>query len=79
MAKTVAEYIKENLCVVRQLTQIGKVPPKVINDYKIYSMFTSLAIPSKMDRYSLVAEELKINEKTVIRAVKAMEEPVSVD
>lgn len=79
MAKTVAEYIRENLCVVRQLTQIGKVPPKVINDYKIYSMFSNLDIPSKMDRYSMVAEELKVNEKTVIRAVKAMEETLVVD
>lgn len=77
MAKTVAEYIEENKCVINKLIKLGKLPLKVINEYQIYLHYRSLeSEPSKMVRYETTAENLKTNTTSVRIAVRSMEKIV---
>lgn len=74
---TVVQYIQENICVIRKLVSIGKVPQSVLNEYQIYAFYQSLShMPSKMDRYEFTAESLKTNVTTVRNAVRLMEKAI---
>lgn len=72
--ETVSDFIKDNMCKVRQLTAMGILPTSLMSNYRIYLKFKeSEGESSKMNRYSLVAENEGVNEATVIRAVSKME------
>lgn len=73
MAK-VADLIKKDMPVIIKLAKIGAVSPNLINAYNIYVFYESLSNePSKMNRYTFTADSLRIDERTVMRAIKQME------
>lgn len=75
MEKTVAQYIEKNICEVRRLTALGIFPLSLLSNYRLYLIYknTEYLSSSKMDRYTFVAEEEKVNERSVMRAVYKME------
>lgn len=74
--ETRAEYITRNLDTIRELVRMGEVSAKTMNDYKVFCYFSSLKNTSIMQRYSIVAEEMKMKEITVRVAVARMKQRV---
>lgn len=74
MAKVI-DTVKQNLPVIKELFQIGKISGTVLNEVKIYDSYNN-AKGGKMERYNKVAEDMRVSEKTVIRVVKDMERDV---
>lgn len=74
MAERVIDYIKKNYNVFCKFSKLGKIPNSIINEYNIYLYYQSTShIKSKMQRYTLTSEAMRINEKSVRNAVKEME------
>lgn len=68
------EYINQNMSIIRKLVKTGDITNKLISDYQIYQVYKGYSnIPSKMDRYNYVAEDLKTSSQVVMRAIKSME------
>jgi hypothetical protein len=71
---TVATFIQDNICTVRKLVQIGRVPLCLMTDYDIYLMFKAIDYePKQMKRYAIVASKLKVSVASVRKAVSSME------
>jgi hypothetical protein len=77
MAKRVVDVLQNNMCTLKQFMTLGIIPQSVMVDYKIYSFYQTLnKVPSKMARYTMTAETLKVSEVKVRRAVSSMEKKV---
>lgn len=73
---TRAEYINKNLTVVRELIRIGELSPTTMTYYNAYCYYSSLKNKSVMQRYSITADEMKIKEETVRKAVARMKKRI---
>lgn len=72
------DKIEENFNFVQILFSNGKIDISVLNEYHIYKEYEKLSnIKSKMQRYSIVADNLRISEMTVRRAVYSMEKEIN--
>ncbi len=72
------DKIEENFNFVQILFSNGKIDISIINEYHIYKEYEKLSnIKSKMQRYSIVADNLRISEMTVRRAVYSMEKEIN--
>ena len=73
----VVDYIEQNICVIKQLVQLGRVPLSLMTDYDIYLRFlaTDILLP-KMKRYGSVGTDLKVSIDTVRKAVREMEKDI---
>ena len=72
-----AEYITKNYPIVRQLLKVGAVSITVQQQYEIYQYFqTTKHIKSIMQRYTITADAMKVNERTVMNAVKEMKKVI---
>lgn len=77
MAKMI-DFIEENYNIIQTLFSYGKVSQTLINEYHIYKEYQKLKdVDSKMLRYSIVSDLLRISEKSVTRAVSNMEKEVN--
>lgn len=73
----VADYIKNNIEVVRTFVKLGKMPLSTMNDYDIYLFYKSIDYePAQMKKYKIVADNFKVSIDTVRRAVVGMEKKV---
>lgn len=73
----IVEFVEDNYNVIQVLFGHGKISPTLINEYHIYQEYLKLShIKSKMERYSIISDMLKISDKSVIRAVSNMEREV---
>jgi len=71
------DKIEENFNFVQILLSNGKIDISVMNEYHIYKEYEKLKnIKSKMERYTIVSENLKVSEMTVRRAVYSMEKEI---
>lgn len=72
------DKIEENFNFIQVLLSYGKIDVSVINEYHIYKEYEKTTeIKSKMQRYSIVADNLRISERTVMRAVNSMEKEIN--
>ncbi len=72
------DKIEENFNFVQILFSNGKIDISIINEYHIYKEYEKMSnIKSKMQRYSIVADNLRISEMTVRRAVYSMEKEIN--
>lgn len=72
------DFVEENYNIIQTLFSYGKVSQTLINEYHIYKEYQKLTdVQSKMLRYSIVSEMLKISDKSVIRAISNMEKEVN--
>lgn len=72
------DFVEENYNIIQTLFSYGKVSQTLINEYHIYKEFQKLEnIKSKMEKYSIVSDLLKVSDKSVIRAVNNMEKEVN--
>lgn len=72
------DFVEENYNIIQTLFSYGKVSQTLINEYHIYKEYQKHDnIQSKMLRYSIVSEMLKISDKSVIRAINNMEKEVN--
>lgn len=72
-----AEYITKNYPVVRKLLRAGAVSITLQKQYDIYQYYqTTKHIPSKMQRYTVTSEAMKVSERMVRDAVKEMKRVV---
>lgn len=72
------DKIEENFNFIQVLLSYGKIDVSVINEYHIYKEYEkTIDIKSKMQRYSIVADNLRISERTVMRAVNSMEKEIN--
>jgi|GEM_PF-6509739 len=72
------DKIEENFNFIQILFSHGKIDLSVMNEYHIYKEYEkTLSIKSKMMRYTVVAETLKISERTVMRAIDSMEKEIN--
>jgi len=70
----VVDYIEENMCVIRQLVKLGRVPLSLMTDYDIYIRFLKTdELEGKMKRYECVSMDLKVHVDTVRKAIREME------
>lgn len=68
------EFIAKNISSIRRLIKSGDITGKLINDYNIYKVYMGYSsIKSKMERYQFTADDLRISQNTVIKAIKSME------
>ena len=73
----VVDYIEKNICVIKQLVQLGRVPLSLMTDYDIYLRFLATdVLLSKMKRYGSVGSDLKVSIDTVRKAVREMEKDI---
>lgn len=76
MAKMI-DFIEENYNIIQTLFSYGKVSQTLINEYHIYKEYQKLEdVQSKMMKYSIISDMLRISDKSVIRAVNNMEKEV---
>lgn len=72
------DFVEENYNMIQTLFSHGKVSQTLINEYHIYKEFQKLDhIKSKMQKYSVVSELLRISERSVRYAVDNMEKEVN--
>lgn len=72
------DFVEENYNIIQTLFSYGKVSQTLINEYHIYKEYEKLDdVQSKMMKYSIVSEMLKISDKSVIRAINNMEKEVN--
>lgn len=76
MAKMI-DFVEENYNIIQTLFSYGKVSQTLINEYHIYKEYQKLEnAQSKMLKYSIISDMLRISEKSVSRAVSNMEKEV---
>ena len=76
MDKTVAEFIGENSGVFKTLVKIGQVPATVVRSHQIYTFYSGLKTPSKMQRYEETAIAMRVTTRTVMTCVKDMQKTI---
>lgn len=67
------QFIEKNIEVVNVLVRNGIIRASDINYYNIYAVYKSANISKKMDRYYFTSITLKIDSRTVQKAVRIME------
>jgi len=73
----VVDYIEQNICIIKQLVQLGRVPLSLMTDYDIYLRFLNTdAMLPKMKRYGSVGIDLKVSINTVRKAIREMEKDI---
>ena len=73
--ETVAEYIEKNLQDIKRLVNAGIIQPSLLSHYNIYLTMNEIKHKEKrMKAYEIVGRKNNVSEKTVIRAIKTMEE-----
>ena len=71
------DFVEDNYNIIQTLFSYGKVSQTLINEYHIYKEYQNLDhVKSKMEKYSIISDLLKISDKSVIRAVSNMEKEV---
>lgn len=71
------DFVEENYNIIQTLFRYGKVSQTLINEYHIYKEYQKLEdVQSKMMKYSIISDMLRISDKSVIRAVNNMEKEV---
>lgn len=74
----VAEYINQNMKIVKTFVRIGRMPLSIMTDYDIYLFYKSITYePAMMKRYQIVATHFKISVNTVRRAIVDMEKSIN--
>lgn len=73
---TRAEYIAKNYESFNSFVKMGEIPSKTMMEYKTYCFFTSLKVNKVMHRYAITAEEMKMKEDRVRRAVARMKQKI---
>lgn len=73
MAK-VADYITDNICVIRRLVKNGLMPIALMCNYDIYKSYLAIDYESsQMKKYAILSKRYKISISQVRRAIKEME------
>jgi len=65
------QFIKNNMNLIKRLTNSGDLSPKLLSDYNIYMVYTGQT-GSKMERYQGTAEAVGKSTLTVMNAIKSM-------
>lgn len=78
MARTIADFITENITTYNLLFFHGHIPPSILNYYRIYIKFLEMPISGKMERVKELAVEMNLSEKTILRAIDKMEEEINI-
>lgn len=71
------KFVENNMKMLRELTLMGYVSPKLLNYYDIYKTFKSIKDKPKMHRYKLVSMQTKNSIMTVRLAVYEMQKYVN--
>lgn len=74
---TTGEYITLNIETINKVYKKGWFPPRIMKMYRAYNLFMSLdkSIP-KMQRYTEVAETMKMSEQEVRKSITKMCESI---
>lgn len=76
MARTIADFITENITTYNLLYFHGHIPPSILNYYRIYNKYIEMPIVGKMERIKELSVEMNISEMTIRRAIDKMEEKI---
>lgn len=77
MVKTKGEFIRRNYEAFKGFVRCGSASTKDLNYYKIYCYHSSLpkSLP-QMQKHSQTAEDLKVSEISVRRAIREMNKKI---
>lgn len=66
------KFVEKNIDMLRTLTRNGYVSPRLLTNYHVYNVYSSIKDSSKMKRYQNVAKETGLSPRTVRQAVSDM-------
>lgn len=72
-----AEYLSNNMEVVKTLAKNGSLPLSTLNALDIYLMYEAIDYePKQMKRYEIVANRFKVCKSTVIKSISQMQRTI---
>lgn len=72
------KFIEQNIKLIRHLTRMGFISPKLLTYYDIFLEYQKIKNKSRINRYSQVAKIKRQSVSTVRRAVYEMKKYVQV-
>lgn len=77
MARTIADFITENINTYNILMSNGLIPISIKNQYLIYLRYNKIeSYLSQTEKIAIISNEFKVSEKTIYRALNRMREPI---